>query len=88
MYSCRKRFCAALVAVALAGLLCSLAPPALAYPAVYDGQWRSTFVPYLWGPTINGTLNLKTAGGTGGGGAAALSGEHPGGRDGRAQQLP
>jgi len=63
-----------LAVVSLAGLLCSLVTAASADTNMYDGQWRFTFVPYLWFPTINGTLNFTTPGPRGG---ANLPGQTP-----------
>ena len=55
-----------LVVASLAGFLCSFATAASADTDMYDGHWRFTFVPYLWFPTINGTLNFTAPGAQGG----------------------
>src|SRR5271170_4223204 len=55
-----------LVVASLAGLLCAFATAASADTDMYDGHWRFTFAPYIWAPTINGTLNFTAPGAQGG----------------------
>lgn len=47
---------------AIAGLLC--AGPAEAAEDPYDGNWHFTFTPYLWLPSLDGTLNFNLPNGS------------------------
>src|SRR5580658_9240226 len=55
-----------LVVAALACVVCAYARPASADTDMYDGNWRFTFAPYIWAPTINGSLNFTAPGAQGG----------------------
>jgi hypothetical protein len=65
------------IAFALGALCCSLATASSAETDMYDGHLRFTFIPYLWFPTINGTLNFTAPGNLGSGGGGGGGGNLP-----------
>ncbi len=55
------------LAVAMSLVLVGCLVPSVSMPAgaavdMYDGRWHFTLAPYVWLPTINGTLNLQAPG--------------------------
>jgi len=73
-------FRAAVGILIVGGLALALPMPAGAAVDMYDGRWHYTVAPYLWVPTINGTLNFAAPGSLGNlGGGGMLGGGLPSG---------
>ena len=72
-------FRAAVGVLIVGGLALALSMPAGAAVDMYDGSWHYTIAPYLWAPTINGTLNLTAPGTLSNVGGGNLGGGLPSG---------
>jgi hypothetical protein len=59
---CTRKFWAA--AAAVLGLALAASAPAGAAEDAYDGRWHFSVIPYLWVPSIDGTMNFTSDSGS------------------------